>query len=219
MNKLLIATNNQGKIKELHELLDNLGIELVTPSQIGLDLDVIEDGLTYAENASKKALAFAQASNLISLADDSGLEVDALSGAPGLYSARYGSSDGNKLSDAGRRAYLIQNLRDKPRPWRARFHATIAIAIPGNVVLSKTKGLRHIEATSQSEGVHLVEGWCEGEIISEERGTGGFGYDPIFLLPELEKTMAELTPDEKNRLSHRARAVMNAKPLLKVLFS
>ena len=90
MNQLLIATNNQGKIKELHELLDDLGIELVTPSQIGLDLDVVEDGATYAENATKKALAFAQASGLISLADDSGLEVDALNGEPGLYSARYG---------------------------------------------------------------------------------------------------------------------------------
>ncbi len=200
MHKLLIATNNQGKIKELHELLDDLGIELVTPSQIGLDLDVIEDRLTYAENAAKKAIAFAEASNLISLADDSGLEVDALNGAPGLYSARYGSTDGNKLSDAGRRVFLIQNLGDKPRPWTARFHATIAIAIP------------HGET-------QLAEGWCEGEIIPEERGTGGFGYDPIFLLPELAKTMAELSPEIKNRLSHRARAVMNAKPLLITLLA
>src|SRR5690349_14317107 len=125
---LLIATNNQGKIQELHELLDNLSIELVTPSQINLELDVIEDGQTYAENATKKAVAFAQVSGLISLADDSGLEVDALDGAPGLYSARYGSTNRQKLSDAGRRAFLIQNLQDKPRPWTARFHATIAIA-------------------------------------------------------------------------------------------
>lgn len=200
MNKLLIATNNKGKIKELHELLDDLGIELIMPSQIGLDLDVIEDGLTYAENATKKALAFAEASNLISLADDSGLEVDALNGAPGLYSARYGSTDGNKLSDAGRRAFLVQNLQGKPRPWTARFHATIAITVP------------------QGE-TQLAEGWCEGEIIPEERGSGGFGYDPIFFMPELGKTMAELTPEHKNRLSHRARAVMNAKPLLKVLLA
>lgn len=200
MNKLLIATNNQGKIQELHELLDDMGIDLVTPVQIGLDLDVIEDGLTYAENASKKAVAFAKESSLISLADDSGLEVDALNGAPGLCSARYGSTDGKKLSDADRRAFLIHNLLDKSRPWTARFHATIAIAIPNGET-------------------HLAEGWCEGEIIPEERGTGGFGYDPIFLLPALGKTMAELTMDEKNRLSHRARAVMNAKPLLKVLFS
>ena len=199
MEKLLIATNNKGKIKELHELLDDLGIELVTPSHIGLDLDVVEDGLTYAANATKKAVAFAQASNLISLADDSGLEVDALGGAPGLYSARYGSTDGNKLSDADRRAFLIQNLQDKPRPWTARFHATIAIAVPNGET-------------------QLAEGWCEGEIIPEERGTGGFGYDPIFLLPEFGKTMAELSSENKNRLSHRARAVMNAKPSLKLLF-
>jgi XTP/dITP diphosphohydrolase len=131
---LLIATNNQGKIKELHELLDDLGIDLVTPSQIGLDIDVLEDGLTYAENATKKAIAFAKASNLISLADDSGLEVDALNGAPGLYSARYGSTNGEKLSDADRRTYLLSKLQNKPRPWTARFHATIAIAIPPNHV-------------------------------------------------------------------------------------
>ena len=110
MHKLLIATNNPGKIKEFHELLDHLDIELVTPSQLGLDLDVTEDGHTYAENATKKAVAFAQASDLISLADDSGLEVDALDGAPGLYSARYGSPNGGKLSDVERRKYLLQKL-------------------------------------------------------------------------------------------------------------
>ena len=196
---LLIATNNKGKIKELQGLLKDTGIELITPAQINLDLDVIEDGNTYAENATKKAVAFAQASGLISLADDSGLEVDALNGAPGLYSARYGSTDGRKLSDAERRAILIQDLQHKPRPWTARFHATIAVAVPNGET-------------------HLVEGFCEGEIIPEERGTGGFGYDPIFLLSELGKTMAELSMEEKNRLSHRARAVMNAKPVLKMLY-
>jgi XTP/dITP diphosphohydrolase len=195
MKKLLIATNNQGKVQELHELLQGMDIELVTPSQLGLDLDVLEDGLTYAENATKKAVAFAKASNLISLADDSGLEVDALNGEPGLYSARYGSTNGEKLSDAGRRKYLLSKLQDKPQPWPARFHATIAIAIPNG-------------------DIHLAVGICEGEIIPTERGTGGFGYDPIFLLPELGKTMAELTMDEKNHLSHRAKAVMNAKGIL-----
>src|SRR5215208_2683751 len=198
MNKLLIATNNKGKIKELHELLDNMGIDLVTPAQIDLDLNVVEDGLTYAENATKKAIAFAAASELISLADDSGLEVDALDGAPGLYSARYGSTSGKKLSDAERRAFLIQNLQNKPRPWTARFHATIAVAVPNG-------------------DTHLTEGFCEGEIIPEERGRGGFGYDPIFLLSELGKTMAELSMEEKNRLSHRARAVMNAIGILNQL--
>lgn len=196
---LLIATNNKGKIEELQDLLKDTGIELVTPAQIGLDLDVVEDGATYAENATKKAVAFAQASDLISLADDSGLEVDALDGAPGLYSARYGATDGGKLSDAERRRVLIQNLQDKPRPWTARFHATIAVAVPNGET-------------------HLADGFCEGEIIPEERGTGGFGYDPIFLLSELGKTMAELSMEEKNRLSHRARAAINARPILIKLF-
>ncbi|HEX9333369.1 MAG TPA: RdgB/HAM1 family non-canonical purine NTP pyrophosphatase [Anaerolineales bacterium] len=212
MNKLLIATNNRGKIQELQDLLKDTEIELITPSQINLELDVIEDGSTYAENATKKALAFAQASGLVSLADDSGLEVDALDGAPGLYSARYGPplslppSRPSEMGGAGggsdkdRRLYLLQNLQDKPRPWVARFHATIAIATPNNQL-------------------QITEGFCEGEIIPEERGAGGFGYDPIFLLPELGKTMAELSMDEKNCLSHRARAVMNAREILKLLFS
>ena len=199
MKQLLLATNNKGKVIEIQDLLKDTGIELITPAQIDLDLDIIEDGSTYAENATKKAVAFAQASGLISLADDSGLEVDALDGTPGLYSARYGARDGDKLSDKDRRAYLIRNLQDKPRPWTARFHATIAIAIP----IGET---------------HLAEGYCEGEIIADERGTGGFGYDPIFLLPELGKTMAELSMEEKNRLSHRARAVMNAKGILQRIY-
>jgi XTP/dITP diphosphohydrolase len=196
---LLIATNNKGKIRELQDLLKDVEIELTTPAQIHLELDVVENGRTYAENASKKAVAFARASGRISLADDSGLEVDALDGAPGLYSARYGSKDGQKLSDAERRAFLIKKLADKTHPWTARFHATIAVALP-------------------SGETHLAEGFCEGEIIPEERGTGGFGYDPIFLLSELGKTMAELTIEEKNRLSHRARAVMNARKTLDQLF-
>ena len=207
---LLIATNNKGKVKELQDLFNDTGIRFIIPAQINLELDVIEDGHTYAENATKKARAFAQASGLISLADDSGLEVDALHGAPGLYSARYGSdlalapfsasqkmggAGGGRLSDKDRRAFLIQNLQEKPRPWTARVHATIAIAIPNGET-------------------YFTEGFCEGELIPEERGTGGFGYDPIFLLTSLGKTMAELSMEEKNRLSHRARAVMKAKPIL-----
>ena len=211
MNRLLIATNNRGKVEEIRALLDDLQVELVTPADLYLNLHVEEDGKTYAENATKKAIAFAEASGLVSLADDSGLEVDALNGAPGLYSARYGPppsppiffENGGRvrggLTDADRRAYLLQNLKDKPRPWTAHFRATIAIAVPG-------------------QDVQLAEGKCEGEIIREERGTGGFGYDPIFLIPELGHTMAELSMDEKNRLSHRARAVMNAKPILEKIF-
>ena len=198
MNKLLIATNNKGKVKELQDLLKDTGLELVTPAEINLNLEVEEDGATYAENAAKKARAFAQASGLISLADDSGLEVDALDGAPGLYSARYHPKPG--ANDADRRAYLLENLAGKPRPWTAHFHATIAIAVP-------------------EQDVQVVEGNCYGEIIPEERGSGGFGYDPIFFFPELNQTMAELEMDEKNRLSHRAKAVMNAIPVLKKIYS
>jgi XTP/dITP diphosphohydrolase len=198
MNKLLIATNNKGKVEEILHLLDGMDIELITPNDIGLALDVVEDGNTYAENATKKALAFAKASGLVSLADDSGLEVDALGGAPGLYSARYSPRPGAKDSD--RRSYLLQNLQGKPRPWTACFHAAIAIASPDG-------------------DVQLVEGICPGEIIPDERGTGGFGYDPIFLLAEPGRTMAELFMDEKNRLSHRARAVEKAKPVLRKVFS
>ena len=195
--KLLLATNNKGKLRELQAILADLPLELVTPADINLDLDVFEDGATYAENASKKALAFAHASGLVCIADDSGLEVDALDGAPGLYSARYSSKPG--ASDADRRAYLLQNLNGKPRPWKARFRATVAIAGP--------------------EGsVQIAEGTCPGEIIPEERGTGGFGYDPIFFMPELGQTMAELSDETKNRLSHRARAVQAAKPILMRLF-
>jgi XTP/dITP diphosphohydrolase len=218
---LLIATNNQGKVKELQELLNDVDIELVMPSQINLDLDVVEDGNTYAENAIKKAVAFAQASNLISLADDSGLEVDALDGAPGLYSARYGSTDGKKLSDAERRKYLLSKLHGKSQPWTAHFHATIAIAIPKlwspTDLLSDVQ--EHTLSDTRTPALKIFEGICSGEIIPAERGTGGFGYDPIFLLPELGKTMAELSMDEKNRLSHRARAVMKAKEVLKELFA
>ncbi len=209
MNKLLIATNNNGKVIELQDLLKDIGIQLLTPADIHLSLEVAEDGNTYAENSSKKAIAFAQASRLISLADDSGLEVDALNGAPGLYSARYaplhlptfseklgGEKEG---SDADRRALLLQNLKDKPRPWKAHFHATIAIAKP-------------------SGEVELAEGNCFGEIIPAERGSGGFGYDPIFFIPEFNKTMAELDMEQKNRVSHRALAVMNAMPVLNKMF-
>lgn len=198
MNKLLIATNNQGKILEFQELLKGSGIDFVTPAQISLQLEVEEDGSNYQENAGKKALAFAQASGLISLADDSGLEVEALDGAPGLYSARYSPKPGAK--DKDRRDFLLQNLKDKPRPWKAHFHATIAIARP-------------------TGEVDFAVGNCWGEIIPEERGTGGFGYDPIFFMPELGKTMAELEMDEKNRLSHRARAVIAALPILKRMLS
>jgi len=220
MLRLLIATENKGKRREFQQLLGSLSssptLDLVLPSEVGIDLNVEETGSTYAENAILKAVAYANASGLIALADDSGLEVEALNGAPGLFSARYGSSSSRangvplpaappenggsgqerRLSDANRRAYLLANLRDKPRPWKAQFRATVAIAKPGGEV-------------------RLAEGTCPGEIIPEERGTGGFGYDPIFLLAGRNQTMAELPEEEKNRLSHRGRAVQAALPILK----
>jgi len=196
--QLLIATNNKGKVEEIQDLLKGIGIELVTPNAVGIQLHVEEDGSTYAENAEKKAVAFSHATGLVSLADDSGLEVDALNGAPGLYSNRYLSKP--NATDSDRRAYLLMNLKDKPHPWTATFHATIAIAIPGK------------------PSVRLATGECRGEIVPEERGTGGFGYDPIFFIPKIIHTLAELSMEEKNRLSHRAKAVMNATPILKEVF-
>jgi len=196
--KLLIATNNKSKVNETRDLLKDFRIELVTPHDAGIELHVEEDGKTYADNAAMKALAFARTSGLISLADDSGLEVDALNGAPGLYSNRFLSKP--NATDKDRCAFLLKNLNDKTRPWIATFHATIAIAIPNN------------------SSVQFAVGKCRGEIISEERGTGGFGYDPIFFISGTNHTMAELSMEEKNRLSHRARAIMNAKPILKDIF-
>jgi XTP/dITP diphosphohydrolase len=196
-SSLLIATNNPGKVDEIQALLAGLELKLLTPQDLGLSLEIAEDGQTYAENAAKKALAFSKASHFVSLADDSGLEVDALSGRPGLHSHRFAPQP--LASDADRRRYLLEVLHDKPRPWTARFRATVAVATPSGVV-------------------RLAMGQCEGEIIPEERGHHGFGYDPIFLLPELGLTMAELEMDQKNSLSHRARAVRNAIPILNEIF-
>jgi XTP/dITP diphosphohydrolase len=191
--RLLIATENPGKVREMQVLLNDLGVELVTPKNLGIDMKVVEDGATYAENAAKKAVAYARASGLISIADDSGIEVDALDGAPGLYSARYLPPE--TATDADRLLYLLQNLQGKPRPWTAHYHATIAIANPQGQV-------------------QFADGDCYGEIIPEQRGENGFGYDPVFFIPALDRTMAELSMEEKNRISHRALAIQNAKPIL-----
>ena len=197
MKSLLLATNNIGKVAELKALLAGLGISILTPSDLGISLDVSEDGHTYAENASKKAVAFAGISRMVALGDDSGLEVDALNGQPGLHSHRFCPFP--DATDADRRKFLLEQLHDEPRPWMARFVATIAIALP-------------------SGDVRLVTGRCEGEIIPGERGENGFGYDPIFLVPGYGHTMAELDMDEKNHLSHRALAARNAIPILKEIF-
>lgn len=197
MTKILIASNNPHKVQEYQEILAALPLQITYLPAEGITLDPEETGVTFEENAILKARAFARASGLLTLADDSGLEVDALGGAPGLYSARYSPKPGAK--DADRRAYLLENLQGQARPWRAHFHATIAIATP-------------------QEDLYFAEGDCPGEIIPGERGTGGFGYDPIFYLTELGKTMAELPSKEKNRLSHRGRAALAAKPILLRLF-
>jgi len=194
IHSILIATNNKGKVDEIKALLSGLDIALLTPSNLGLALEVAEDGQTYSENAAKKAAAFAVAAGMIALADDSGLEVDALGGQPGLHSHRFCPIP--DATDLDRRKYMLERLGDKPRPWTARFQATVAIALP-------------------SGEIRLAFGQCEGEIIPDERGSNGFGYDPIFLIPELGHTMAELEMAEKNRLSHRARAIRNAIPILK----
>lgn len=193
MQKLLLATLNEGKIIELRALLESIEAELLTPQDIRLEMQVEETGETYAENASAKAKAFARESGLLSLADDSGLEVDALAGAPGIYSARYAPQPG--ATDADRRAYLLGQLEPLPKPWLARFSCTAALASPDG-------------------GLHFTNGYCEGMIIPQERGEQGFGYDPIFLIPDMGRTMAELDMAEKNQISHRALAIKNMVPLL-----
>ncbi len=197
MRKLLLATGNPGKLVELRALLAELPVELVSPGEIGVALDVLEDGATYVDNAVKKAAAFAAAGGLAALADDTGLEVEALKGAPGLHSKRYLSGEG--ATDAARRAYLLRNLSGKPRPWSARFRAAVAVSTPAGAT-------------------QWTEGECGGEIIAEERGEGGFGYDAIFLVFGTGLTMAELDLETKNRFSHRGKAVANAMPLLHRLF-
>lgn len=193
MSKILVATLNPGKLVEMRTLLQDLPAELITPAELNLELAVEETGSTYAENAALKAVAYAKASGLLSLADDSGLEVDALDGLPGLHSARFAPWPG--ASDADRRKLLLQKLQAKARPWIARFRCVVAVASPWGAL-------------------QFAEGICPGEVIPEERGTNGFGYDPVFWLPELGKTMAELDMPEKNALSHRGRAVQAAYPIL-----
>jgi XTP/dITP diphosphohydrolase len=196
--RLLLASTNPGKLKEMWELLSPLKVELVTPEQFGINLQVEENGTTYAQNAAAKALAYARISSLLTLADDSGLEVDALNGLPGIRSARFSPLPG--AVDADRRAYLLEQLKHKPRPWSARFVCVVALATPELEVFS-------------------AEGMCSGEIIPEERGENGFGYDPIFFIPEIHRTMAEIPDQMKNQISHRSRAIQAAWPTLTKLIS
>jgi len=191
--KLLIATNNPGKLREYKELLAGLPLTLTTPAQEGVSIEVKETGNTFKENAIIKATAYARASGLVTLADDSGLEVDALGGEPGVRSARYA---GEGASDEDRYRLLLSRLEGVPWEKRtARFRCVIAIATP-------------------TGEVYTVEGKCEGLIAMKPVGTHGFGYDPVFYLPRLGLTMAQVPLSVKNRLSHRAQAARRAREIL-----
>ncbi|MBG0786509.1 MAG: RdgB/HAM1 family non-canonical purine NTP pyrophosphatase [Anaerolineaceae bacterium] len=194
---LLVASANPGKVREIKAILNSPELTILSAKDAGIKLNVAETGQTYEENAWLKADAYQKASGMIVLADDSGLEVDALNGEPGIYSARYAAIP--NASDADRRRYLLEQLKGKADPWPAHFHCTAVLASPQG----------HLA---------LAEGRCDGLIISEERGTGGFGYDPIFFIPEESGTMAELTEERKNRISHRARALQALLPTIQKLF-
>jgi XTP/dITP diphosphohydrolase len=188
---LLIATANAGKLREMRSLLNLPDLCLVSLADLEA-VHEVEEGSDYAENALRKAASFARVTGKWTVADDSGLEVDILGGAPGPHSARIA---GEHASDADRRHMLLGLLQPHPRPWTGRFRCTMALASP--------------EGT-----VDLAVGVCEGEIVPAEAGCGGFGYDPIFQIAGRGQTMAELSEADKNRLSHRARAVQALLPTL-----
>jgi XTP/dITP diphosphohydrolase len=175
--RLVIASGNAGKLHEYRELLAETGLELVA-----FDSEVDEVGETYAENARLKAEAAVSRSRLPSLGDDSGVEVEALGGFPGIRSARLGPTQEERTQE------LLQRLKGHPRPWLARFVCVVALANPGRPV-------------------EFFEGECRGEIVPEWRGQAGFGYDPVFLVPGTGKTFGEMPPEEKRKYSHRAGAV------------
>ena len=191
--KLLLATKNSAKVREYWQLLQEIPYEIVTLAEEGIDQAVDETEATLEENAALKAKAYASLSNLLTLADDSGLEVDALGGEPGALSARFA---GEGASDKVRIDYLLAKLSGISWEQRtARFQCMIAIASPDGELA-------------------LCQGECQGIIAFEPKGDNGFGYDPIFYLPELGKTMAELSMDEKNKVSHRGLAVKKARRIL-----
>lgn len=183
--KVILASKNQHKLTELSTILSQLGFEIALESEYGLDIDVEETGTTFEENSFLKADAVMKASGLPVLADDSGLMVDALDGAPGVYSARYG----HKASDKERTAYLLENMKEVPEERRgAKFVCVITCLFP--------------------DGRKIVaRGECPGVIARAPHGENGFGYDPVFYLPELGMTYAELPSEQKNAISHRARAL------------
>jgi len=194
MSKLLLATNNQGKVHEYKSLFKNIPLELVTLAEQGITTVVDEVGRSLEANAKLKATILAAESQLLALADDSGLEVDALGGEPGPLSARYA---GEGASDRDGVSYLLSRLKDVP--WEKRsacFRCIIAVAAPSGEVV-------------------LCSGECRGFITFEPRGDQGFGYDPVFYIPDLDKTMAELPPEIKNRVSHRWQAAGKVYQVLK----
>ncbi|HIP70406.1 MAG TPA: XTP/dITP diphosphatase [Anaerolineae bacterium] len=193
--KLLVATHNQGKVREYAEMLADLQIEWLSLDDVGMGLDVEETGRTFRENAILKARAYAGETGLLTLADDSGLEVDALGGEPGVYTARYG---GAGLTHEARYQLLLQNMADVPLPERtARFRCVIALAGPDGALLGVSDGV------------------CEGLIGETAVGDHGFGYDPVFYLPERGLTMAQLDSAEKHQISHRGQALQSIEPLLR----
>ena len=193
MRALLLATTNRHKVDELRVIFSTLPFTLSSLTDIQLDMDVEETGTTFLANAELKARAYAQTSGMLSLADDSGLEIDALGGAPGVYSARFAGVD---TPYEERFRLILKQLQGLPQDQRtARFRCVISIAEPSGFCRS-------------------VEGVVEGVIADAPRGANGFGYDPIFLLPELGKTTAELAPEHKNRISHRGQAASKARELL-----
>ena len=194
--KVLLATQNKGKVKELQELLAGEDIEVLSLLDIENWEEVAESGSTFAENAALKARIAAQRTGLVSLADDSGLEVDALHGAPGVYSARYA---GEPKDDDRNNEKLLKELEGVPEDQRtARFRCALVVATP----------------TGEE---YLTEGVVEGRILTERRGKEGFGYDPLFYLPDFGRTMAQLNVNQKNKISHRAQAFRKAVPILKEL--
>lgn len=184
MRKFVLATHNPGKLREMSEILSRLGVEVVMPTDLGISVDVEETETTFAENAMLKAKAICAAANLPAIADDSGLCVDALNGGPGVYSARYG---GEGLDDKGRYTLLLNSLRGQGTR-AAHFESAIACAFPGGDTLT-------------------AAGRCDGIIAFAPMGEGGFGYDPVFFVPALAKTFAQMTAEEKNKISHRGKAL------------
>ena len=194
--ELLIATNNKGKVREIKEILKGLDMEVFSLADKGIDVDVIEDGTTFEENSMKKASEIFKIANCITVADDSGLEVDALGGAPGVYSARYA---GEGATDEEKYTKLLNELKDVPDEKRtARFVSVVAVILPDG---TKT----------------TLRGECEGLITREPAGSGGFGYDPVFFVPELNKTFSEVTLEEKNQISHRGKAFKKLREYLEKL--